>query len=108
MNPGELRHKITIQQFILTKNTNGFEIMTWVDYKKLWVSKRSLGGKEYYSAAAVKAETDVAFGGRFVKGITPQMRIVEGTQIYNVKSALDSDGKRKTLNIVASEVVKGV
>ena len=108
MRSGELSRRITIQQKNITINENAFEVEIWNDLKTIWASKRGLRGREYYTASTMKSENDVIFKGRYIEGITTDMRIVEDSHIYNIKSAIDTDGKKRELTITASEVVCGV
>lgn len=116
MNPGELNTHIIIQK----KDPNmikekGFDVESWIDFKKIWAKKTGLSGRIFYQAAAVQSESDVIFKIRFKKGITASMRIAENPHIvdgnivydniYKIKSdPVDKTGLRKELYITASKV----
>ncbi len=106
MNPGKLRHRITIQQLTTVTTENGFEIETWSDVATVWSARRGLLGREYYSAATIQAESDLVYTIRFRLGITSGMRIIDGMSTLNIKSPpIDPDDRKKRLEIHASEVV---
>ena len=86
MNPGELRHRITLQRLTTTTNENGFEIEEWTDVKTVWASITNLHGREYYEAAAVQAEQTVKFTIRYLSGVDTSMRILFQGKQYNITS----------------------
>ena len=110
MKTGDLKHRITIQQYVTGTNENGFPVDEWADFTTVWAAKRGLTGREYYAAAAVQAETDVVYTVRYsstTAAVTNDMRIQEGTHTYDIKSISDKDGSKRWLEIHASEVVNG-
>lgn len=111
MNAGDLSRKITIQQLTTTTNENGFPEETWADFATVWDNKRGLTGREYYQAAAVQSESDVVYTIRYSNTtiqITSAMRIIDGTQTYEIKApSIDKNGHKRWLEIRASEVVPG-
>lgn len=86
MKAEELKHRITLQLFTKVVNENGFEVETWVDFKTLWAAVTNLHGREYFAAAAVKAENTVKFTIRYVEGIDESMRILFKGKQYNISS----------------------
>lgn len=104
MNPGELNTKITIQEYQITTDGEGFQTQKWTDFKKIWAKKTGLSGRIFYAAAAVQSEQDVIFMIRYCKDIKENMRIVEGDNIYDIKAIVDKTGKRREMYITASKV----
>ena len=109
MNPGELNHRITITEDLNRdsheKDENGFPIENWQTWKPLWSSKRGLSGRVFYAAMAVQSENNVIFKVRYIKGIRPDMRIVDDEGTYEIiGKPVDKDGKRRELYITANEV----
>lgn len=105
MNPGELNHHITVQEYGAVVNNRGFETKEWVNFKTLWASRQGLAGKTFYAAAAVQSESDVTYRIRYVKGIKAGMRIVDGDEIYYIRiDPTDKDGRRRELYLVCSAV----
>ncbi|MEG6613762.1 phage head closure protein [Pseudoclostridium thermosuccinogenes] len=108
MNPGKLKHRITIQHRVTDTDENGYPYTEWQEFTIAWAAKRGLSGREYYVAAAVQSENDVVFTIRYsnkTSQITPEMRIIEGTDTerpYNIKSIVDRDGNKRWLEIRVS------
>ncbi len=107
MEIGELRHRITFQKLITILNENGFEIDTWKDYKMVWASISNLQGREYYAAAAIKAENTVKFKIRYIYGIDTTMRIMFREKSYNIISIDNIKYENKYIEIKAMEVENG-
>lgn len=104
MDIGELRHRITFQKLTATTNENGFEIEDWQDYKTVWAAITNLHGREYFEAAAVKAENTVKFTIRYVPNIEPTMRIIFKGKQYNITSIDNIKYANKFIEIKALEV----
>jgi SPP1 family predicted phage head-tail adaptor len=105
MNPGDLRHRITLQKFTITTNENGFEIETWEDFKTVWAKVTNLHGREYYVAAAVQAENTVKFTIRYIEGLDTSMRILFRGRQYNITSIDNIEYQNRYIEIKGQEVV---
>ncbi|WP_394887178.1 phage head closure protein [Clostridium butyricum] len=104
MKAEELKHRITFQLFTTVVNENGFEVETWVDFKTLWAAVTNLHGREYFAAAAVKAENTVKFTIRYTEGIDESMRILFKGKQYNISSVDNIKYANKFIEIKAMEV----
>lgn len=104
MNPGELRHRITLQKFTTTVNENGFEEETWIDFKTLWASVSNLHGREYFEAAAVQKENTVKFTVRYIKDLDTSMKILFKDKSYNIIQIDNIRYENKFIEIKAMEV----
>jgi SPP1 family predicted phage head-tail adaptor len=104
MKAEELKHRITLQLFTTVVNENGFEVETWVDFKTLWAAVTNLHGREYFAAAAVKAENTVKFTIRYTEGIDESMRILFKGKQYNISSVDNIKYANKFIEIKAMEV----
>lgn len=104
MKAEEIKHRITLQLFTTVVNENGFEVETWVDFKTLWAAVTNLHGREYFAAAAVKAENTVKFTIRYTEGIDESMRILFKGKQYNISSIDNIKYANKFIEIKAMEV----
>lgn len=104
MDIGELRHRITFQKLVTDTNENGFEMEDWQDYKTVWAAITNLHGREYFEAAAVKAENTVKFKIRYIQNIEPTMRIIFKGKRYNITSIDNIKYANKFIEIKALEV----
>ena len=86
INPGEFRHRITIQKS--TESTDQFAnpVLDWKDWKNLYAKINSLYGQEYWQAAAQGQENAVVFMLRWSKELEILAQTKEITQhriVYN-------------------------
>ena len=104
MNPGELRHRITLQALETRVNENGFEEEMWIDHKTLWASIKNLHGREYFQAAAVQKENTVKFIIRYIPGIDTSMKILFKGKNYDITSIDNIRYENKFIEIKGVEV----
>lgn len=104
MKAEELKHRITLQLFTTVVNENGFEVETWLDFKTLWAAVTNLHGREYFAAAAVKAENTIKFTIRYTEGIDESMQILFKGKQYNISSVDNIKYANKFIEIKAMEV----
>lgn len=104
MNPGELRHRITLQKFTSTVNENGFEEEMWIDFKTVWASVSNLHGREYFEAAAVQKENTVKFIIRYTKDLDTSMKIAFKGKSYNIIQIDNIKYENRFIEIKAMEV----
>lgn len=106
MNPGELDKRITFQRKVTTTNENGFEVEILEDFKTVWAKVSNLHGREYFQAAAVKAENTVRFTIRYLEGIDTSMKILLQGRQYNITSIDNIKYQNRFIEIKAQEVVQ--
>jgi SPP1 family predicted phage head-tail adaptor len=110
MNPAKYNKRITFQQPPKGKNINGFPNTDWTDVRSVWAMIKTNQGKtkglEINSAGSVFNESDIRFICRYTTGITPQMRIIYNSRIFNILGVVNDDEKNVTLTIICKEVVK--
>lgn len=105
MNPGELKHRITIQKLTTTVNANGFEVEEWAEHETVWAAASNLHGREYYAAAAVQAENTVKFTIRYIAGLDTSMQILFQDKQYNITAIDNIKYQNRFIEIKALEVV---
>lgn len=104
MKSEELKQRITLEVFTTVVNENGFEVETWVAFKTLWAAVTNLHGREYFAAAAVKAENTVKFTIRYTDEIDTDMRILFNGKQYNINAIDNIKYANKYIEIKALEV----
>lgn len=91
----DMREKITIQYLSDAQDEYGESTNAWVDFKSnVWASKEQLLGNEYYQAESFNSNVEVKFRTYWFDGVTNEMRIVNGSEVYEILSAINP----KTLN----------
>ena len=105
MNAQQLRRKIIIQNVTETRDTMGGIIEAWATYKTAHAAIEPLSGREYFAAAQVNAEETTRIRLRYIEGVTPKMRVLWGTRIYNINAVIDVEEKRRELQLMCKEVI---
>jgi SPP1 family predicted phage head-tail adaptor len=101
MNAGELRHSITIQH----NTSDGTTDPNWQDLCTIKAAKKALTGKLLYQAAAEQSVNNIQFVIRYRANITPSMRILYGTFIYEIiEDPIDPDDQSRWLQINARRI----
>lgn len=89
INPGELRHRITIEQKTITKDELLNNVEEWAEYYSCYASINGLSGSEYWAAQAQQAENTVTFLVRYhrkIENMNPQaFRIIFKGSVYDIK-----------------------
>lgn len=106
MNPGRLRHRITIQELTGIKDPLSGEILgeDWQDVCTVWAEIKALRGREYFAAQQTIAESNHEITIRYRKGIKPTMRAVFNTRNFDIQAVLDKDGRKRYLTLICKEV----
>jgi SPP1 family predicted phage head-tail adaptor len=105
MRAGNLRHRITVQSPVSTTNAHGGVDFTWATLATVWASLSPESGKEQQDGKQQVAQTTYKVTMRYLTGLTTQCRIVFGTQVLNISSALDVDKRHKEWDLVCIEAV---
>ena len=86
----DYRHKIDFLQRQQGHDDYGEPIDSWETFKEgIWASKDPLLGNEYFNALTTDTKVEVKFNMRYVPGITNDMRIRHGDEIYEILSAVN-------------------
>ena len=86
----DYRHKIDFLHLVKKRDEYGEYIEDWDNFKGgIWASKDPLLGNEYFTALTLDSKVEVKFNMRFVPGITNEMRIKHGTDIYEILSSIN-------------------
>ena len=105
MQIGTLRHLIDIQAYTANRDSFGSEEPEWVHVATVWARITPVSGKEYFASAQVHAEISTKIAIRYVSGITPNMRVVFGTRIFEIISVLQVEERNIELELLCKERV---
>lgn len=105
MNPGELKHRITIQQLENVQNTFGEQKAGWIDVTTRWASIEPLIGRQYFAAEMVNSEITHKIKLRYVKGILPSMQVLYKTRKFQIISVINYQEKNCELQLMCKELI---
>lgn len=94
----DYRHKIDILRRMKVQDEFGEPTDAWVPFKVgIWASKEPLLGNEYFNALTLNTRVDVKFNCRYIPGVTNDMRIRHGNEVYEILSVINVKGLDREL-----------
>ena len=104
MDPSNLDRRITIQEPVVSKDGYGEDVVTgWTPVATVWAQVIPVSGREYFDAAAIRAEKTTRFRIRWRSGVTEAMRIVYDGRSYDILGIVEI-GRREGLEIRAEAI----
>ena len=101
-----MRQQVTIQAYRKSRDSYGAEVETWTDlHTGVWASVEPLIGREYMAAKQLTADVSHKIRIRYIKGLSPEMRIVWGTRYFEIVSIINVQERNRELVIMATEDV---
>lgn len=105
MRPGDLRHRITLQQKVETRDEFGGVTETWQDVATIHAAIEPLKGREFFAAQQVQADTTGRIRIRYREGVVPAMRAKFGARVYDLQSVINVDERNRELHLLVREVI---
>ena len=94
----DYRHKLKFIHRSESYDEYGDPIDEWTTFKEgVWASKDPLLGNEYFNALTADTKVEVKFNMRYVDGITNDMRIQHGNEVYEILSAVNVQSLNREL-----------
>jgi len=96
----DYRHKITFLKWGKGKDKYGDPVDVWAPVEgkvDIWASMEPLLGNEYFTALTTNSKVEVKFNMRYTPGVTNDMRIQHGNDIYEILSAVNVKGLNREL-----------
>ncbi|AVO96996.1 TPA: phage head closure protein [Klebsiella pneumoniae] len=75
MQAGRLRHRITIQNFTISKTPSGQPVESWTDGKTIWAEVKGISGRELLAAGVERADATIRVWVRFRTDISASSRL---------------------------------
>lgn len=106
MKTGNLRYRVTLQQFTQIDDGGGGHTEGWADVAAVWASVDPLIGKERYEAQQIQATLSHKIKMRYRAGVKPSMRVLFGVRVFNILSPpIDPEERHRELHLLCEEVV---
>lgn len=103
MRAGELRNRVTVEQYTESANSVGEPVKTWSTYAVLDAAINALTGTERIQAAQVNANAFVQMTLRYYPGITPKMRVRLGSRTFQIASVVNVDERNREIDLLMVE-----
>ncbi len=108
MNPGILRHRITLERPVTIQSTSGAEVLSFEPDGEEPASVEPLQGTEALQAAQIAAELDTKITIRWspwADQITPKWRIQFRNVIYNITQVRNVEMRDREIVLLCSSGV---
>jgi len=111
MDPGKLRHRVTIQQ-PAHPTADGETTTTWADVAETWAAIEPIAGREYFTATEFRADVTHRVTIRHRAGMKSTWRLLLGhgaTQrvFYPMGPPIDVGERNKWLEMMCREAESG-
>jgi head-tail adaptor len=90
---GNMRNLATIEQNTPSQDTIGGTVDSWSTFSTWWCELSHVKGGEAFRGRAVHAAADSLAVGRYLPGVTAQMRVVLGSRTFEILGLDDVDNR---------------
>jgi SPP1 family predicted phage head-tail adaptor len=105
MRAGRLRHRITIQQPVITRDGTGESLETWGAFAVVWAAVEPLRGREMFAAQEMHSEITTRIRLRYLAGIDTTMRVLfEGRTFLIVHPPIDPEMRHVEMQLMCKEI----
>lgn len=101
---GNLRERVTIQYKVVVKDSFGAETITWTELATVWASVEPLAGREFIEGRQEYAEVSTRIRIRQRSGIAPEMRVVHGSNVYNILAVIHLETRYREMHLMCREI----
>lgn len=91
---------ITLQVRSPSRNSRGESLPGWAELDQVLSRFRELRGKEFFRAAKSAAETIAEFVIHYRDDVTPENRVLHGSDVYDIREAVNVGERDMWLKIV--------
>jgi SPP1 family predicted phage head-tail adaptor len=105
LNAGELTKRITIQAETGGQDAYGQPFGTWTTIATVWGKIITSGGREFYAAQKLNAESTAVIEIRYRTNVTTANRILYNNRKYDILSVVDPEERHIMLQIACKEVI---
>jgi SPP1 family predicted phage head-tail adaptor len=105
---GRLRHRVTIQQPTVSRDSAGSPTRTWATLGTVWAEVRTPQGFEQAAQEAGQVKASLTHTVRLRRpdfAITPACRVRWGSRALEVQSVSDPDNRGEAQILLCSEIV---
>jgi SPP1 family predicted phage head-tail adaptor len=105
MNPGELRNRLMIQSRVVTRNTYGEEVASFLTQGTIWGKVSPLNAREYFMNQQAQSQVTHQVTIRYFSGLRTDWRILWGTRVFDIRSIINPDERNEEQILLCTEFV---
>lgn len=106
LNPGRLRHRVTIQTPSITRDASGGEVVVWVDSAVRRAEIKPLSGREQLLAQQVNAQLTHDVTMRYDSLLAPTARLLFGARVLYIPGVMNEEERNRYVTMRCEEVVR--
>lgn len=103
LDPGKLRHRVTLQTKTTTTDAGGGTTETWTDTATVWAAVEPLEGTERLRAMQVSPTLSHRIRMRYRADVTTAMQVVYNGRAFDITSVVDVSERHRELQMLAEE-----
>lgn len=107
VNASKLRHRITIQHKVETKNEWNEPVIEWREFATVWASVEPISGREFWASRQVQSEVTHRIRLRYLPGVDSTMRILFKGREFRIEAIRNIEERNTETEILAVERIKG-
>lgn len=100
MNPGTLRHRITLQSPNAGQDDTGQPVHTYADFATVYADVRYVGGLEAIKSGVPVGVQRASVRIRWLPGVVSTMRVLHGGVVFDIKSVQPDPTGRVYIDLV--------
>ncbi len=102
MQAGRLDTLITIEQKSYARTEFNELVDEWEYFAQVWASVNDISGREFLASGGIQTEVTTKIYLRQIAGVTAGMRVVDGSDIYNIIAPLGRDRRSNLMTLMCS------
>ena len=102
---GELRHRVTFQSLVKTRDALNAPVETYADHVTVWAAVEYATGREFWQTQQANAEAQGVVRIRNRTDITPEMRIKYGAKNLKILAPFTYDTSNVEMHIPFRELL---
>ena len=104
-NPGDLRHRITLQSPPTTQDSYGAPTGDYTDVATIWANINPISGRELFAAEQFASEITHRVRIRYRAGVTSSMRVKYGDRNFEIMYVINEYERDRITQLMCKELV---
>jgi SPP1 family predicted phage head-tail adaptor len=103
IRPGDLRHKVQLEEPMVSKSATGAVVISWIQRAEVFASIKPFSGREILASGEIRGGTDTRIVIRTLADsiqIQPSWRLKHAAVIYNIDAVLPDESGRVYLQLL--------
>lgn len=98
-----LRHRLMLQEEVMTPDEGGGYIRSWDDVANIWAEIVPLNGRERLFAGKLQAEVTHRVTIRYTNNISTSNRLIFESRVFNIRAVMNSMEIKDVLELLVEE-----